>query len=136
MDDQNEQPSIGWVYALWRHLDLTPEQAQKIADIDKNEQILARNWFLSIWERWDYEFFVFKDILDINQLARYVDKRGQRIKDHEQSLIEDDNSDLILRRIQKALAEINYLETDFLPATSKKFLNHHSINDPRQTKYH
>jgi len=135
MDDQNKKRNTGWVYVLWPDLDLTPEQAQIIAGSDKRLRPFSPGSNFSEWENWDWEFYVFSGVLNPEQLKRYVYKRGQKIKEHEQRLVEDDNSDLISRGIQKALAEINYLETDFLPAVEKKFRNHYSIEDPKQTKY-
>lgn len=135
MDDQNKKHNVGWVYVLWAYLDLTQEQAQKIANFDKQQRPFSLSNGFSAWERWDCEFYVFCDILDPKQLTRYVDKRDQEIKEHEQSLIEDDNSAGTLKEIERALEKINYLETDFLPAVSKKFHAYLYIKDPLHTKY-
>jgi len=121
MDDQNKRHRIDWIFTRWSHLNLTQEQAQKIAYFDR-EQLAGRlSNNLSDWERWDYEFYIFSSILNPDQLARYVDEHDRKINQHEQSLIDDDNSDSILKEIEREEAAIKYLESDFLPAILKEF---------------
>src|ERR1700733_16165348 len=135
MDDQNKKYKIGSVMIRWGDLNLTPQQAEKIAEYEGKQRHGSLKNILSDWEKWDYEFYVFSGILSPEQLKCYVDERYKRIQQHESWLVESDNSDLILRDIKRIWEEINYLETDFLPAISKKIHRHHSIKDPYQTKY-
>jgi len=135
MEDQNKKYKIGSVLIRWSDLKLTPEQAEKIVDFEEVQRPRSLNNILSDWEKWDYEFYIFSSILNPEQSRSYNNERNKRIREHEQELVESDNSDIILRGIERATKEINYLETDFLPAISKKFHRYHSIKDPYQTKY-
>ncbi|HEY2581030.1 MAG TPA: hypothetical protein VGI43_04450 [Mucilaginibacter sp.] len=135
MHDKNQKPYTGHVFVRWSHLNLTEEQAEKIARYEEKKDFLRLKTFFSFWEELNYENYVFNDILRPEQLKKYVEKRDLEIKEYENDLVEDDNSEQVLKDIETKNKEIKYLETIFLPVVLKKFQTELFLRPPYQTEY-
>ena len=95
------------------YLKLTTEQAGEIYNYEKDKNQFSKKQFLSTWEEWDYEAFVFKQILTPEQFRDYELNLSEKITAHEQSLKEQDKQ--MITAIDYFQEILTYYETVFLP---------------------
>lgn len=83
----------------YAHLQLTEEQATKIHQCHEEINTPSDKFFFSEWEERDYQFHVFREVLNLQQFATYKKGRQEGIKQYEKSLAEVD---------KQRFNEINY----------------------------
>ncbi|PZR30005.1 MAG: hypothetical protein DI535_00445 [Citrobacter freundii] len=108
---------INLVKDRYHQLDLSFEQAEKIYHYQEEKDIYSDKHFFSVWEEWDYERTVFREILNDDQFEKYDKVLQHQIKRYEQSLAAED-----VERTNEILYHeemINFYEQDFLPELFK-----------------
>jgi len=72
-------------------LDLTFEQAEEVYKYEQNKSIESAKHYFSVWEEWDYEETVFREILNTEQFNHYIQLSKENRLAYELSLVEHDN---------------------------------------------
>ena len=94
-------------------LNLTFEQAEQVFKYEQDKNINSEKHYFSVWEEWDYEITIFRQILTVDQLKGYEEYMNENIKRHEQWLIEQDNEKT--NEIAFTQEMLTYYENVFLP---------------------
>lgn len=138
--------TINFVRDRYYQLKLSFEQAERVYEFEKINDLPSEKYFFSAWEEFDFMLDNFQKILNEKQLKKYVIWQKQNIQRHEQHLIDSDKdqekyisyyTELIEFYDQKLIPEflkekrsINALLTlhdkpkiDFLKEEYKKYLN-------------
>ena len=76
--------------ANYDYLNLTFEQAEQVYRFEEDKNTFSRKHSFTEWEEWEYEAFIFRELLDARQLRIYEDHLNQRVKQFEQILVEQD----------------------------------------------
>ncbi len=118
MTDEEYQWNLKSVQDQNSNLNLTIEQAKLIHDYEKDTDELSAKSFLSQWEKWDYELFIFTKILDSDQLAIYAEAVKADIENYKHSLIKQDSDSI--QEIERNKEMIKYYEEKFLPELYKE----------------
>ena len=104
---------INLVKERYHTLDLTFEQAEKVYRYEQDKEIYSDKHYFSVWEEWDYERTIFKQILNDEQFKTYETNLNESIQQYGQRLIEQDKENSNEIAYQEAL--IDFYETQFLP---------------------
>lgn len=109
-----EREEIGFVQARYHQLNLSPEQAEKILSYENMKDSRSHTLTFSAWEEWDFEYSVFQDLLNEDQMLQYRLRMEEMRKTHIESLIEQDNSNKTwLERTQE---KVDYLKATLIPS--------------------
>lgn len=103
-------------YAL-DHIDLNPEQAEKIFLFEIEKRSGPHKYFFSIWEEMDFEQATFQTILNEIQFKIYLSNKESWLKQIEKNLIENDNQ--YLRQLNAAKEKLIYYNKTFIPDLRK-----------------
>lgn len=120
---------------MYGYLNLSQEQSVYAARFLETTRVRSLKSSLSFWERFDYELSYFSDFLSSEQMEKYHEWRNNSIENYKNDLIEYDNSVSTLKDIEWAEKEIDYLESEFLPALNKSHFRAHFRSDPHRTKF-
>ena len=108
-----EFENINFIKDRYHWLNLTFEQAEQLYPFERDRYKHSDKRYFSDWETYDYELSTFRQILTADQLKIYEEELAEKIKVHEQNLIDEDSKrDNEIAYTHEILA---YYENEFLP---------------------
>jgi hypothetical protein len=113
MTTEEYQWHIKIVKGRFEYLNLSFEQAEKIFKYEQDKDTYSDSHFFSVWEEFDYEYSVFREILNEKQFMKYRIAQKENINRYEQSLIEEDNR--LANQFNSHIELLDFYETKFLP---------------------
>jgi len=116
-----EREEIGFVQARYHQVNLSPQQAEKVLRYESMKGSDSRTHMFSAWEEWDFEYSVFKDILNDDQMLQYH-RRMEEIREmHIESLVEQDNANRIWA--DQMREKTDYLKNKLIPSILSDILS-------------
>jgi hypothetical protein len=108
---------ISLVQDRHQYLHLSFEQAEKIFRYEKDRDNFSYKHHLTVWEEWEYERTVYREILDSEQYKNY-ERLMESGTPHEQVLIEQDKE--TATAIPFVEEQLRFYENEFLIALFKQ----------------
>lgn len=109
-----EREEIKFVQARYHQLNLTLEQAEKVLRFEDMRESYSRTDMFSAWEEWDFEYSVFRDLLNEHQMMQYQQRAREIHEMHIESLKEQDKSNKTW--FEQMRETIAYLKTTLVPS--------------------
>jgi hypothetical protein len=109
------EENIKLVQARHHSLHLSYEQAVQIFRFEEEKVFSSERSFFTSWEEWDYEFMVFRQILNQEQMEIYKTHREEFLRQHEASLLEMDNREQAATDIAYYKEMVTFYENQFVP---------------------
>jgi hypothetical protein len=101
-------------------IELTDKQAEKVLLFEEEKRSGSSSYFFSDWEELDYEQDKFQEILTPAQFEKYLSQKPGRLKQIEESLIDNDKQ--YLPQLSAAEDSIVYYQEILVPALRKDLM--------------
>ncbi len=118
MSQEAKKELINLVKVRYQYYNLSFKQAEQIYEFENNKHLFSVKHMLSEWEEMDFEWTLFREILNPKQWVLYEPEYNRRKKEYENNLLEMDKSSI--REIQFHLELLQYYKNIFLPELLKK----------------
>lgn len=113
MTTEEHQWNIAIVKDRYHSLQLTFEQAEQVYKFEQDKGVYSADHSFSFWEERDYDYSMFKKVLNPEQLVIFEEWRNNTLESYQRSLVEQDQRNLI--EIERHQQLFNYYNEQLLP---------------------
>lgn len=117
MTTEEYQWYVKLVQDRYHYLKLTYAQSGQVYKYEADKNTYSTKYHFSLWEEWDYEWTVFREILTADQLKIYEENLRESITRFEESLVEGDKGNL--NDIAYYQKNLDFYQHHFLPDICK-----------------